>query len=348
MLYDIIIIGGGPAGLTAAVYARRSGRSVLVLEKDAFGGQISWSPRVENFPGFVSVSGTELGDKLLEQAMEQGAEAELEEAVQVLDENGVKTVVTASGLRYSARALIVAAGARPRQLGLPREEELTGSGVCYCALCDGAFYKGRPVAVAGGGSSALQDALYLSALCSHVTLIHRRSAFRGGGFGRKGQRDLPDGVRRHGAARGRGAHRRARVAGGRGAGPACGGALCGRGPQAGQRRVRAADGPGPGGLCRRRGGLPDPDARRLCGRGLPGQAGPPADHRRRRRRRGGSRRLRLSGQVIKESADKTTRQRAAAKQHFAAAQTVDKLYASEKNERAAGVREGARPLLAFQ
>lgn len=178
-MYDILIIGGGPAGLTAAVYARRAGRSVLVLEKDAFGGQITWSPRVENFPGYVSVSGTELADKLLEQALEQGAEAELEEAVQVLDEGGCKTVVTASGLRYSARALIIAAGARPRPLGLPREEALTGSGVCYCALCDGAFYKGRPVAVAGGGNSALQDALYLSSLCSRVYLIHRRASFRG-------------------------------------------------------------------------------------------------------------------------------------------------------------------------
>ena len=136
MLYDILIIGGGPAGLTAATYARRAGKSVLVIEKNAFGGQITWSPRVENFPGFLSVTGTELGDKLLEQAMEQGAEVE-------------------------------------------REEELVGSGVCYCAGCDGAFFAGQDVAVCGGGNAALQDALLLSETCSHVTLIHRRADFRG-------------------------------------------------------------------------------------------------------------------------------------------------------------------------
>ncbi len=178
-MYDIIIIGGGPAGLTAATYARRAGKSVLVLEKNAFGGQITWSPKVENFPGFLSVSGVDLADKLLEQAMEQGAEVELEEVCGVRDEGAVKTVLTESGGSYQARSLIIAAGARPRPLGLPREEELTGSGVCYCAVCDGAFYKGKAVAVAGGGNSALQDALLLSSSCSHVTLIHRRDSFRG-------------------------------------------------------------------------------------------------------------------------------------------------------------------------
>ncbi len=179
MLYDIIIVGGGPAGLTAATYACRAGKSVLVLEKNGFGGQITWSPKVENFPGFVSVSGTELGDKLLEQAMEQGAEAELEEVTGIRDGGEVKTVLTESGAEYEARAVILALGARPRPLGLPREEELTGSGVCYCAVCDGAFYQGKAVAVAGGGNSALQDALLLSNTCSKVWLIHRRDSFRG-------------------------------------------------------------------------------------------------------------------------------------------------------------------------
>lgn len=178
-MYDIIIIGGGPAGLTAATYARRAGKSVLVLEKSAFGGQITWSPRVENFPGFVSISGTELGDKFLVQAMEQGAEVELDEARSVKDGGGVKTVLCESGAEFQARALIIAAGAKPRMLGLPREEALVGSGVCFCAVCDGAFYKGRPVAVNGGGNSALQDALLLSEKCSRVYLIHRRSSFRG-------------------------------------------------------------------------------------------------------------------------------------------------------------------------
>jgi len=179
MLYDILIIGGGPAGLTAATYARRAGKSVLVIEKNAFGGQITWSPRVENFPGFVSVTGAELGDKLLEQAMEQGAEVELDEVVAIHDEGGVRTAVCESGAEFQGRALIIAAGARPRALGLAREEELVGSGVCYCAVCDGAFFAGQDVAVCGGGNAALQDALLLSESCRHVTLIHRRESFRG-------------------------------------------------------------------------------------------------------------------------------------------------------------------------
>ena len=178
-MYDIIIVGGGPAGLTAATYACRAGKTALVIEKNAFGGQITWSPRVENFPSYVSVSGTELGEKLLEQAMEQGAEVELDEVVAVRDSGEYKTVVCESGAEFEGRALIIAAGARPRTLGLAREEELTGSGVCFCAVCDGAFYSGKPVAVNGGGNSALQDAVLLSEKCSKVYLIHRRDTFRG-------------------------------------------------------------------------------------------------------------------------------------------------------------------------
>ena len=180
MLYDILILGGGPAGLTAATYARRAGKSVLVIEKNAFGGQITWSPKVENFPGFVSVSGTELGDRLLEQAMEQGAEVELDEVVSVsLEPDGVKRLVCDSGAVFEGRSLIVATGARPRMLGLPREEALVGSGVCFCAVCDGAFYAGQDVAVNGGGNCALQDAMLLSEKCRKVYLIHRRDSFRG-------------------------------------------------------------------------------------------------------------------------------------------------------------------------
>jgi len=178
-MYDIIIVGGGPAGLTAATYARRAGKSVLVIEKNAFGGQITWSPRVENFPSVVSISGAELGDRLLEQAMEQGAEVELEEVCGVRLDGDVKTLICESGAEFKARALIIATGAKPRMLGLPREEELVGSGVCFCAVCDGAFYKGRDVAVNGGGNSALQDAVLLSEKCSKVYLIHRRDSFRG-------------------------------------------------------------------------------------------------------------------------------------------------------------------------
>ena len=178
-MYDIIVIGGGPAGLTAATYACRAGKSVLVIEKNAFGGQITWSPRVENFPGFLSVTGTELGDKLLEQAMAQGADVELDEVTAISPENDAWQVFCESRASFDASALILATGARPKMLGLEREEELVGSGVCYCAVCDGAFYAGKPVAVCGGGNSALQDALLLSESCSKVYLVHRRGSFRG-------------------------------------------------------------------------------------------------------------------------------------------------------------------------
>lgn len=176
-MYDIIVIGGGPAGLTAAIYACRAGRTVLVIEKNAFGGQITWSPKVENFPAALSISGTELGDRLLEQAMAQGAEVELEEVASISGDK-VKTVTTLSGETYRCRAVIIATGAKPRMLGLPHEEELVGNGVCFCAVCDGAFYKDRTVAVYGGGNSALQDALLLSEKCAKVCLIHRRDSFR--------------------------------------------------------------------------------------------------------------------------------------------------------------------------
>ena len=178
-MHDLIIVGGGPAGLTAAVYARRAGKSVLVIEKNTFGGQITWSPRVENFPGFVSVSGAELGDLMTNQAMEQGAEVELEEVTAIRDDGDRKTVLCASGAQLKSRAVILAVGARPRPLGVEREEELVGSGINYCAVCDGAFYAGLPVAVVGGGNSALQDAMLLSETCSKVYLVHRRDSFRG-------------------------------------------------------------------------------------------------------------------------------------------------------------------------
>ena len=178
-MYDVVIVGGGPAGLTAATYVRRAGKSVLVIEKDGFGGQIAWSPRVENFPGFVSISGAELGDKFLQQAMEQGADVELEEVSEIAGETGHRTVKCLSGAEFEAKAVIIAAGAKPRMLGLDNEEALVGNGVCFCAVCDGIFYKDKPVAVAGGGNSALQDAMLLSEKCSKVYLIHRRDSFRG-------------------------------------------------------------------------------------------------------------------------------------------------------------------------
>ena len=179
MIYDIVIIGGGPAGLTAAVYARRAGKSVLVLEKSALGGQITWSPKVENYPSVVSVSGSDLGDRMAAQAMEQGADVEIEEVTSVEDCGDFRRVHCDFGAVYEGRAVILATGAKPRMLGVAREEELVGAGVGYCAVCDGAFFKGLPVAVNGGGNSALQDAMLLSETSSRVYLIHRRDGFRG-------------------------------------------------------------------------------------------------------------------------------------------------------------------------
>ena len=178
-MVDIIVIGGGPAGLAAAVYARRAGKSVLVLEKDALGGQITWSPKVENYPAVPAVSGMDLGNRMAEQAMDMGAEVEIDEVLRIEDFGSHKRVYGSFGTEYDARAVILAAGAKPRKLGLKREDELVGSGVGYCAVCDGAFFKGQAVAVNGGGNSALQDAVLLSDLCSRVYLVHRRDSFRG-------------------------------------------------------------------------------------------------------------------------------------------------------------------------
>ena len=175
--YDIIVVGGGPAGLAAAIYARRAEKSVLVLEKNGFGGQIAWSPKVDNFPGVPEVSGAELADRMFSQALGLGADAELAEVTAVSPAPGGFTVSTPDG-DYAAKAVVLATGAQHRKLGVDREDELAGNGVCYCAVCDGAFYKDRPVAVAGGGDAALQDALLLANVCSQVYIIHRRDEFR--------------------------------------------------------------------------------------------------------------------------------------------------------------------------
>lgn len=174
---DIIVIGAGPAGLTAAIYALRAGKSVLIFEKELFGGQITYSPSVENYPGFKQISGNEFAEHLIDQATALGAEIELAEVTGILD-GPVKTVVTDNG-NHECKSVIIASGSRHRHLGLEREEELTGSGVSYCAVCDGAFFKGKTVAVAGGGDAALQDAIFLSERCRHVYLIHRRDTLRG-------------------------------------------------------------------------------------------------------------------------------------------------------------------------
>lgn len=169
-MYDIIIIGAGPAGLTAAVYAGRAEKSVLVLERETFGGQITHSPRVENYPGFIQMSGNEFADKLVDQAMIQGAEIELDSALSIEKADGFFTV---KGERadYKGRTVIIATGAAHKRLGLPKEDKFTGEGVSYCAVCDGAFYNGKDVAVIGGGNSALQEAVLLSKSCKSVTVI---------------------------------------------------------------------------------------------------------------------------------------------------------------------------------
>lgn len=168
-MYDIIIIGGGPAGLTAALYARRANKSVLVIEKATFGGQITYSPKVENIPGFLSLTGNEFAEKLVEQVLEQGADVEAAQVERVID-GEVKTVVTDCG-SYEGKAVIIAAGARHRMLGLPGEEKYVGEGISFCAVCDGAFYEDKTVAVIGGGNSALQEALLLSDLAKKVYVV---------------------------------------------------------------------------------------------------------------------------------------------------------------------------------
>ena len=178
-MYDIIVVGGGPAGLTAAVYALRAGRSVLVIEKNGFGGQIAYSPKVENIPGTKLISGTEFADQITDQAMALGADMELENVVKVEVEGDIKKVYTEEGSVYEGRALILAVGVKHRMLGLPGEEELVGNGISFCAVCDGAFYTGQEVAMIGGGNSALQEALLLSEVCKKVTVVQNLADFTG-------------------------------------------------------------------------------------------------------------------------------------------------------------------------
>ncbi len=169
MTYDIIVVGGGPAGLTPAIYARRANKSVLVIDKGAFGGQITFSPKVENIPGFKALSGNEFADQLVDQALYQGVEFECCEVLGVSD-GSTKTVRTDSG-DFEAKAVILATGAKHRLLGVPNEENFIGSGISFCAVCDGAFYKDQIVGVVGGGNSALQEALLLSELAKKVYVI---------------------------------------------------------------------------------------------------------------------------------------------------------------------------------
>ena len=173
---DIIIIGGGIAGLTAAVYAGRSGKSVLLFERKSYGGQISQSHAVENYPGFKNISGAELSMNLRSQAETFGCEFSNESVNEVID-GKTKKVTTNKG-EYEGKAVIFALGAEPRKSGLENEKELIGRGLSYCAVCDGNFFRGRDTMVVGGGSTAVQDALYLAEICKKVYVVHRRDAFR--------------------------------------------------------------------------------------------------------------------------------------------------------------------------
>ena len=177
-MYDIGIIGGGTAGLTAAIYGQRAGKQTIVFESANYGGQIVFSPNVENYPGIASISGAQYSMQLMEQAVSLGAETKREQATEVKRTENGYTVVTGEQ-EYRCRTLILATGVTHRHLGLEKEEKLTGAGISYCATCDGMFFRGRDVAVIGGGNTALQDAEFLSNYCNKVYLVHRREEFRG-------------------------------------------------------------------------------------------------------------------------------------------------------------------------
>ena len=177
-MYDIIIVGAGTAGLSAAIYGVRAGKTVLVLEGENYGGQIINSPEVENYPGIAKISGFEFATGLYEQAQNLGAEIEFE-AVTKIEKEGKDFVVYTAEREIPCHSVVLATGARNRPLGVENEESFVGAGVSYCATCDGAFFRGQVTAVVGGGSTALEDAEFLSAYCEKVYLIHRRDEFRG-------------------------------------------------------------------------------------------------------------------------------------------------------------------------
>ena len=178
-MHDIIVVGGGPAGMTAALYALRNGKSALVIEKEGFGGQVMLSPKIENYPGRLQVSGMELADEMMNQIIEQGADIEIETVVGISASGDNWSVSTEDGTAYEARAVVIATGVKHRMLGLPGEEDLVGDGVSFCAVCDGDFYADKVVCVAGGGNSALQEAVLLAEKCKQVIMLQDLEFFTG-------------------------------------------------------------------------------------------------------------------------------------------------------------------------
>ena len=173
-MYDIIIVGAGPAGLTAAIYALRANKKVLIFEAKAYGGQIASSSVVENYPGYEKISGFDLATNMYNQVIKLGGEIRYEEVISIKDGE-----VTTNNGSYKCKAIILATGVQNGKLGIDNEDALKGKGVSYCATCDGNFFKGKDVALVGGGNTALEDALYLSNIVNKVYLIHRRDTFRG-------------------------------------------------------------------------------------------------------------------------------------------------------------------------
>jgi len=178
MLWDIIVVGGGPAGLTAALYALRAGKRCMIIEKGNFGGQIALTGKLQNYPAIAEISGEEYTEALMGQCFELGAEFELGEVIEVEKNSECFELKTSDGERHRSQAVILALGTKKRALGLEREDFFQGNGVSYCALCDGAFYSGEEVAVVGGGNTAVEEALMLSDICKKVYIIHRRDEYR--------------------------------------------------------------------------------------------------------------------------------------------------------------------------
>ena len=175
---DIIIVGAGPAGLSAAIYARRAGMNTVVYEAESYGGQIINTPEIENYPAIAKISGFDFADGLYKQAEALGAEIKFDKVTEIRPVEGGFEVATEYSGTETCKAVVLAVGAKNRHMGIAREEELTGKGISYCATCDGAFYKGKTVAVTGGGNTAVEDAIYLCGMAEKVYLVHRRNEFR--------------------------------------------------------------------------------------------------------------------------------------------------------------------------